>query len=418
MSSRASFVLGSAAFGSAMLLPRAAGAQLGPQLLLGQAAPPPFPGLGGIGQPGLLGRHQIFIAQASTDFGTQTLSDFAYISVDPKLTDISIHWSSLTLGQVCVLDLYPKRSVFKGNFIEVANVGAPPAGSPGHPPRPDLPNGAPTWVYIEGRLILPPFGPPGFYIETPMGSTTWMENWAVAAFGSPAFQAWETPLLDANRVGIDQGGQAPVGANGAKGGDGAAGAAGAHGINLNLTIDHLDATGSLWILTDGEPGAPGQRGGDGQLAGGSSCGQGVAGPTNGGHGGDGGPGGNGGRGGDTSNVVVTIASRPGNLQPTASSIGSPGKLRWVQSPGFAGWAYSGGTWPSPMPANAIGNDGRIVIFGTPGPGGPAGVGGTGGGGSNGRGGCGILTLQTVNGGPSGNSGKDGTPGAPGTGIHI
>ncbi len=129
---------------------------------------------------------------------------------------------------------------------------------------------------------------------------------------------------------------------------------GESGHSLEMYVCDVEPTGSLWIRTDGGPGADGGPGEDGRPH-----------ETNskehlnrpGGRGGDGGVGGN---GGDTSRVQFKIFEG--------------GSWRVLPVHG-----NNQGTSPSTRPSNASGDRGTIVIWGAPGPpgqGGPPGQPGT------------------------------------------
>ncbi len=158
--------------------------------------------------------------------------------------------------------------------------------------------------------------------------------------------------------GSDIGGQATFGQQGAQGGQGGAGAPGVAGRNLVLEVDNVLPHGSLLITTDGGHGGIGGIGGRGQTGGGSRCNP----DQDAGPGGNGGRGGTGGDGGATSTVDLFIKSFANGyrLEP-------------------AGCGFCGQFVPPPPMG---GDDGKIVVWGTPGCGGMGGLGGEPGAGDN------------------------------------
>lgn len=203
-------------------------------------------------------------------------------------------------------------------------------------------------------------------------------------------------------------GQASWGQTGASGAPGGSGFTGLAGRLLSLKIKtHLSmTTGSLWIKTDSGPGSSGGSGGQGQLGGGSTCGSRTEGPrSHGGNGGPGGPGGAGGWGGMTSMVIVSIDNYPVGyeLRPSACSAACGSSSR---------------------PPGADGDDGKIVIWGSPGCGGSGGPGGKGGGGGDAHREARVCREFPINnysmgGGAPGPSGPKGAQGANGAcGIAV
>lgn len=198
------------------------------------------------------------------------------------------------------------------------------------------------------------------------------------------------PTSDTAVAGNTTPGQPSWGKSGARGGDGDSGLRGDPGRAMTLDVGNTwQASGFLWIRTDGGNGQAGGRGGNGQTGGGSSC---VlirenAGP--GGDGGDGGRGGDGGNGGDSARVSlsgpVVVDRRP-----------------------------CGACGNSTRPAN--GPAGALVVAGAPGCGGSGGGGGTGGdgGGPAPYRECNIevgpLRIQTGLKLPAGRTGRNGAPG--------
>lgn len=193
--------------------------------------------------------------------------------------------------------------------------------------------------------------------------------------------------------GANGGTQAQYGRKGTDGQTGATGTSGADGASLTLVISKLDPVGSLWIRTDGSEAGDGGDGGDGAMGGGTACGYGGLPHCDGGDGGNAGAGGSGGVGGNTSTVSIRIKNFPASV-PTIP----PGA--------------SDTPAPSQRPTLAEGDDGRIIIWGSPGAGGKGGnAGRPGPGGDEGyTHDCGPLVPDTH----GGHRGRVNSPGAHGT----
>jgi hypothetical protein len=225
-------------------------------------------------------------------------------------------------------------------------------------------------------------------------------RWEVGtlAFGKNATIDLSAPpeSLQPGEPGQDRPGQPSWGVRGIDGGTGASGMPGRAGVGLILNAGTLLQKGSLWVRTDGGPGGPGGRGGNGQLGGGWSCGNLREPHTDGGDGGIGGVGGPGGKGGPTSHVRIAGGDHLRVLYPQLC-------------PTTCG--------RSARPSSANGDEGRIVILGTPGCGGKAGPGGaSGGGGDEGHTkSCDIgpINLGDVHGGSTPPQQRGGNPGDPG-----
>lgn len=163
--------------------------------------------------------------------------------------------------------------------------------------------------------------------------------------GPPGFTHTPYPPAPPDQPSIP--GEASPHQDGAKGLKGRPGDQGFAGRATSLLITNIIEQGSLWIHTDGNAGGLPGKGGNGQIGGDHECGDK---PETAGNGGAGGDGGVGGAGGSTSVVTILIKSLPVGymLHPEACS----------QSCGN-----------STRPPNANGDDGRIVVWGSPGCGG-------------------------------------------------
>ena len=146
-------------------------------------------------------------------------------------------------------------------------------------------------------------------------------------------------------------GQAASFMKGHKGYTGIEGAPGKPGRPLIWTVGKLVLKGNLWIRTDGQVGNTGKAGGVGERGGDGYCKSDK--DLKAGDGGDCGDGGRGGKGGTTSTVIIKIASLPQGYvyEPEAC----------MQEPG-----------PSKKPATAVGDEGKIAIWGGKGKGGEGG----------------------------------------------
>ena len=189
--------------------------------------------------------------------------------------------------------------------------------------------------------------------------------------------------------GQPQAGNDPAPQNGARGIDGTPGGDGVPGINLNMSVQSVDGSGSLWIKIDGTPGGSGGDGGSGGK--GSSGPQTCASNPDGGAGGDGGNGGCGGKGGDTAKVILKLGEN--TISPTKAD----------------------GVAPSSRPTDI---PGAIQISGSPGRGGAGGQGGAGGPGGEGHQSHFPCPTSDSQDGAHGNSGPNGQDGILGNFIPL
>jgi hypothetical protein len=199
--------------------------------------------------------------------------------------------------------------------------------------------------------------------------------------------------------------------NGTPGYAGLPGHPGNPGRPLTMLVKNLVFQGSLWVRTNGGVGGPGGNGSAGGEGGNNACD--GADKANGGNGGRGGNGGIGGTGGDTSIVTIQI-----NNQPVGWS------LKPIANTTYCGFAETPDNWTGF-------DDGRIIVWGSPGcggtngvyspPGGLGGGGGAGGGASQGPLSCNPFPGSSYsafpgNAGPAGTGGSDGPMGGAGSVI--